>query len=277
MKLVVLADNRKIDDKLEAEHGLSIYVETDEYKYLLDTGASDAFIRNAEKLNVDLKQVDTVFISHGHADHIGGLEAFLQINTTAKVILSKHALSQKLYSKRLGLRNISIELDQKKYQNEFIFVDEDVQLTDELSIYSANQNQFPWPKGNKTLFKDAENGMVPDDFDHELIACIGKESLLIFVGCGHKGLMNILETVSEKTTQLVRYVVGGFHLLDSTETASYESEAEIEKLGDELNNKYKQAEFITGHCTGEKSYQVLKRKLEFRLIHFFTGYKLREY
>lgn len=283
MKLVVLVDNRKIDDELETEHGLSVYVETEQHKYLLDTGASDTLIRNAAKLQVDLKAVDYVFISHGHADHIGGLGAFLEINSTAKIILSTHALNQKLYSNRRGLHHISIELDPKKYQNEFIFVDTEAQVNEEFKIYSARQDQYPTPKGNKTLFKKAKEDaqMVKDDFDHELIACIDagtdKNQMLVFVGCGHKGLMNILGTVSEKTSQIIRYVLGGFHLLDSTDTASYESEEEIEALGDELNTKYKQAEFITGHCTGENSYQVLKKKLEYRLIHFFTGYKLTEY
>lgn len=76
MKIIVLSDNRTINSELETEHGLCVYLETEKYKCLLDTGASDIFISNAARLNVDLTDVDYVFISHGHADHTGGLPAF---------------------------------------------------------------------------------------------------------------------------------------------------------------------------------------------------------
>lgn len=49
MKIVVLSDNRGGDGLLESEHGLSVYLETAQFKCLLDVGASDKFIRNAEK------------------------------------------------------------------------------------------------------------------------------------------------------------------------------------------------------------------------------------
>ena len=72
-KWTVLSDNRSEDSRLSTEHGLSILLETERYKILLDTGASDVFIRNAELLGMNLSDVDYVFISHGHSDHAGGL------------------------------------------------------------------------------------------------------------------------------------------------------------------------------------------------------------
>ena len=75
MKWTVLTDNRTNDCQLQTEHGLSILLETGQYSILLDTGASDVFIRNAEKLGIDLSTVDYVFISHGHSDHAGGLNS----------------------------------------------------------------------------------------------------------------------------------------------------------------------------------------------------------
>lgn len=53
-RLVVLSDNRTNNQQLETEHGLSVYMECSSGKYLLDTGASDLFIRNAKVLGIDL-------------------------------------------------------------------------------------------------------------------------------------------------------------------------------------------------------------------------------
>ena len=87
-RLVVLSDNRTNNKLLQTEHGLSVYLECPSGKYLLDTGASDLFIRNAKVLGIDLADVDYCLISHGHNDHIGGLPYFLKLNSKAKVILS---------------------------------------------------------------------------------------------------------------------------------------------------------------------------------------------
>jgi len=53
MKWTVLVDNRTNDPTLETEHGLSIFLETERHRILLDTGASDMLIRNAERLGDD--------------------------------------------------------------------------------------------------------------------------------------------------------------------------------------------------------------------------------
>ena len=61
MKWTVLSDNRTCNDLLQTEHGLSILLETDKHRILLDTGASDVFIRNAKRLDIDLSTGDKVY------------------------------------------------------------------------------------------------------------------------------------------------------------------------------------------------------------------------
>ena len=67
MKIITLVENTVENEKCIAEHGLSIYyIETEKHKLLLDTGQTDAVVKNAEVLNIDLSAVDTVILSHGH-------------------------------------------------------------------------------------------------------------------------------------------------------------------------------------------------------------------
>jgi len=274
MKIVVLSDNRKFNELLDSEHGLCIYLETEHYKCLLDTGASDQFIRNAEKLGVSIKDIDFVFISHGHADHIGGLPAFLKQNKKAKIVLSKNAIRQKFFSKRNGFHQISLDFDWSIYADRLIFVESEMIFRNEIQVFSAKNNKYSSPKANSTLYKKTGNGMQLDDFNHELVISFGTDKLVVYTGCAHKGLLNILGSVSLFPSKRTAYVIGGFHLLDSKMKYEFENNAEIDAIAQEMKMKYPETNFITGHCTGEKVYQQLKEQLEGQLIHFYTGYSI---
>lgn len=272
MKITVLADNRKFDDTLESEHGLCIYLETENYKCLLDTGASDVFITNAEKLGIDLNEVDFVFISHGHADHIGGLPEFLTVNVKAKIVLSENAINQSFFSTRNGLHPINIDFDFSPYTERFVFVDSEMVIRDEIRVFSAIENKYPLPKANAALFKQRGNGLLSDDFNHELVISFGTDNLFVYTGCAHRGLLNILSSVLLSPTKKIGTVMGGFHLSDSNATQRFETEAEIENIGSELKKIYPDTLFITGHCSGENAFKLLKTKLGEHIDLFYTGY-----
>lgn len=76
MLIKTLVENNSLDSNIKAQHGLSLYIETDGHKILFNLGESDLFIQNARKLKVDLQAVDIVIISHGHSDHGGALAKF---------------------------------------------------------------------------------------------------------------------------------------------------------------------------------------------------------
>ena len=261
MKWTVLSDNRTNDRSLETEHGLSILLETEKHRILLDTGASDVFIRNAGKMGVDLSTVDYVFISHGHSDHAGGLRHFMGINDKAKIIVSSHALSEKFYSKRKYLHNIPAQWPEE--MNERLFMaNQTCEIDDGLQIIAHIHQINPLPKGNSHLFVEDGNDDIPDDFRHEL--ALYTEGLL-FTGCAHSGLENILAACPWP----VNAVVGGFHLLDDHET-----EEELTSLGLRLKRAYPKTRFYTSHCTGNIVYSILKNVMGDHIQSFSCGTKI---
>ena len=91
MKITVLVENASACG-LPAEHGLSLFVETERTRFLFDLGQTDLLARNAETLGIDLDTADFAVLSHGHYDHGGGMKAFFSLNDHAPVYVSRWAV-----------------------------------------------------------------------------------------------------------------------------------------------------------------------------------------
>ena len=248
MKWTVISDNRTCNDLLQTEHGLSILLETEHHRILLDTGASDVFIRNAEKMGIDLSTVDYVFISHGHSDHAGGLKHFMEINDKAKVIVSPDALKEKFYSKRRYLHSITTEWPEIPSER-LLTIEQSESISNDIFILAHIPQIHPMPEGNLHLFVENSDGSyVFDDFRHELAL--------------YSGLENILAACPFP----VNTVVGGFHLLDN-----HESEDKLSELAFRLTDAYPQTQFYTSHCTGDAVFATLHHVMGDKIHAFSCG------
>ncbi|MDD3079755.1 MAG: MBL fold metallo-hydrolase [Paludibacter sp.] len=274
MRVVVLSDNRTRNINFETEHGLSVYVEHNGVKWLLDTGKSDVFIRNAEKLNIDLSEVDFVFLSHGHIDHTGGLMSFFQINQKAQAFVSVKVAYDQYFSSRKGMREISSHIDFEKYQDRILQLKNGVFLSGGVKIFSVETEKYDRPLANRTLLTDQGLGLERDDFSHELVISFGTNNQFVFTGCGHKGLLNILSYLEQINQAKPKVVLGGFHLLDSVAGVQYESEEDILQISKILNVQYPETRFVTGHCTGDHVYELMKEKGHVQIEQFYVGYDL---
>jgi len=78
VRITTLSDNTTNRAGILAEHGLSLLVEVDGQRWLLDTGQTFTAVHNADVLGINLASISAVVLSHGHFDHTGGLRDLLR-------------------------------------------------------------------------------------------------------------------------------------------------------------------------------------------------------
>ncbi len=244
MNLICLTENTTANPSLICEHGLCVYIETLGKKILLDFGQKgQTLLHNAKILGVDLSAVDVAVLSHGHYDHGGGLEAFLEINPTAKVYLHKNAFGAYYNGTE---KYIGLDLVLKENPR-LCFVGEDTKIAQGITLRLPKEELVALIRYGGLTQKIGET-FLPDSFSHELYLEVEEDGKKILLsGCAHKGIENIMAWFSPHV------FVGGMHLskfpLDQTLTTLAE------------NLKSYNARYITGHCTGVEQGEFLKEQL----------------
>ncbi|MCS5420398.1 MULTISPECIES: MBL fold metallo-hydrolase [Psychrilyobacter] len=274
MKITTLVENDLYSrqEDLKSQHGLSLHIETADKKILFDTGKDDLFYRNAEILGVDIGGVDYLVLSHAHYDHVGGLAKFLEINKTAKIIISGGAKAE-VYSKRLGFYKyigVKNELLEENIDR-FILVDKEFKLDKNISFIINTHSEGEVLKGNSHLYKKTGEIYIPDDFSHEMIMVIEekKGELVVFTGCSHGGILNMVKSVEDRYPDMrIKGLVGGFHLQNNITKKLAEPEKRVVNIGEKLMGI---PHIYTGHCTGKKGFSVLKKILGEQIEEFNTG------
>ena len=95
MRFTVLNENTAGKRGFLAEHGLSVLIVHQGRKILFDTGQTDVFLHNAEKIGETLSDLDAIILSHGHFDHCGGLEYLAKQRKLPPVYVRKTAFLNK--------------------------------------------------------------------------------------------------------------------------------------------------------------------------------------
>lgn len=268
MKIIPLVENTTISLSLKTKHGLCVYIETKKHKILFDLGPNDLFLRNASKLGIDISDIDTVIISHGHYDHGGGLETFIQNNDKAKIYIHNMAFGD-YYSKRLGVKKY-IGLNKTLQNNSrIIFTDDSFKIDDELELFYNITKHNLCSEGNSSLYEKSGEDFREDSFSHEqsLIIHEGKKNVLL-AGCAHNGIINILEKAETICQKDLDYVISGFHLSNPV-TLSTEKPELVDAIGKEL--KKRSTNYYTCHCTGKKPFEALQSVLGDQIKYLALG------
>lgn len=254
MKVTSITENTT-SKGLHVEHGLSLYIEKDDgQKILFDMGLSGMFVRNAESLGLSIADVDVAVISHGHYDHGGGLKTFLQQNDQADIYIHKDAFQPHYSLRATGLHFIGIDKDWAE-NNRLIFCDKLTEIDSTMTLFADVRGDSCYPFGNRLLFGPTES--LNDDFRHEQNLLVAEgDHLILFAGCAHRGIVNIMRKAEDVAGRAPTHVFAGMHLVKSGLKPADE-ECFITSLASKLQ-EYKNTMFYTMHCTGEEQYNKLK-------------------
>lgn len=265
MRIITLVENTDGDSRCGAEHGLCLYVQTEQHTLLMDTGQTDLLLRNAAALNIDLSRVDTVILSHGHYDHTGGVLPLVSVCPHAEVFMRRGAAEPHFN----GERYIGIDARILSLPHLHI-LDGDLRQDDELFLFGGVTGTRSRPAGNRTLTAERDGVRVPDDFSHEqslVLTQDGKRWLLS--GCAHSGILNILDRYREIFGSSPDYVVSGFHMMKRDSAFSADEKAEILQTAAELSRL--PTVFFTGHCTGTAAFDLMQKIMGARLVALHSG------
>jgi 7,8-dihydropterin-6-yl-methyl-4-(beta-D-ribofuranosyl)aminobenzene 5'-phosphate synthase len=226
MKITILVDNTALFDRMfVAEHGFSAYIEADGKKILFDTGYSDAILKNAGKMGINLLDLDYIVLSHGHFDHTGGLWHLIRRLMEAVIEDTPHRLPRLIAHPRcfcprpkLPLPDIGAVLTAEEVQRimPLELSAEPVNLTPNLFFLGEIERKYSFegalPGPRCIVLPD---GSMQEDqiLDDTSLAFLGQNGLVVITGCAHAGICNTVEYAKKVCGETrVHDIVGGLHL-----------------------------------------------------------------
>ncbi len=249
VRMTILAENTVYRGGLRAEHGWSVWIETQDKKILFDTGQSDLLLHNAAALGIDIAQADAIVLSHGHYDHVGGLDRVLDLAPRANVYLHPLAIEPKFSAsngttREVGVTSVlrdrlanQISSGQGAYTETAIPIFPGVTVTGQI----PRANEFEDTGGR--FFRDPQCRQPDLLVDDQAMFLETPQGLVVVLGCAHAGVVNTLEHIQHLApNQRIHAVLGGMHLVHASEVRIQKTMDVFRRLGvDRIG---------PAHCTG---------------------------
>ena len=251
MRLTILCDDTVASDRCVAEHGLSILVEPPNgQRWLLDTGTTDVFLRNADRTGVRLDGLAGIVVSHGHDDHTGGL-MFCDRLQGPPPVYGHPYIWHKQYDVTKGkpVRVLGMSDLSRRYAAPlFRPVNGTAMLGDDLYFFTdIPREPGSYAPTEGKFFNEDGTGPCPIIDDATLVARTPRGLVAIF-GCAHAGYVNILKAVRTAFPgERLLSVVGGLHLGSANDQVLADAVAATGAF------KADRFTFHGGHCTGGKT------------------------
>lgn len=256
MKLTVLMDNNTyIDQYYLGEPAVSYYIEEGDVRMLLDCGYSDAFLKNAEAMDIDLSKLTHIVFSHGHDDHTRGLQFLREaVDLTDVEIIAHPDCFAPREEGGLGFGAPYLPAEVADFARLTLSA-EPVWMTDKLLYLGQIADTFGFEARRPIGCRQTGETWTDDYcYDDTALAYKTDEGLFIITGCSHSGICNIVEQAKALTgDNRIAGILGGFHLFDVDQRL----EQTIDYL-DGCNIR----DFYPCHCVSLKAKAKMMEKLD---------------
>jgi len=250
IKLTTLTENTATYGFL-GEWGLSIMVEADGTRVLMDTGLGFSPVHNAQLMGIDLSTIDRIVLSHGHADHTGGLRDVLKMKGKVEIVAhpdiwdSKYAQRGQDSFQYIGIPFAREELESRGAR--FNLAKEPIHITEHIMTSGEIPMASVYEEIDKNLFIKKDGALCPDPLADDMALIIDADfGLVVILGCGHRGVVNTLRHAQKITGKEQIYaVIGGIHLFRASDEQIEMTIAELQTMGIQ--------KLGVSHCTGFKA------------------------
>jgi len=231
-----------------AEWGLSILVEVDGMRILMDTGLSFSAVHNTQLMGIDLSTIDRIVLSHGHADHTGGLREVLKIKGETEIIAHPDIWTAKYVERdQEGVKYCGIPYSREELESRgahFNLVREPVHISDNVMTTGEIPMLSGYEEIENNLFVKEDDLLHPDPLADDLALVIDTEfGLVVILGCAHRGIINTLRRAQNLTgKELVYAAIGGTHLFRASKERIEKTIADLREMGIQ--------KIGVSHCTG---------------------------
>jgi 7,8-dihydropterin-6-yl-methyl-4-(beta-D-ribofuranosyl)aminobenzene 5'-phosphate synthase len=245
--VTTLVENTVHQRGLKAEHGLAFHIQFGQRRVLFDTGQSDLLLHNARLLDLDLRHLDAIVLSHGHYDHCGGLKTAWSLSPACTLHLHPAAVAAKFSANAEGVaRFIGMPNDAQEVVRASTVTVWTRGLTEVVpGLFATGEipRQTDFEDVGGRFFLDAQCQQPDPLVDDQALFFDSQGGLVVLLGCAHSGVVNTLMHIERLTGgKRIHAVLGGMHL----------SNASPERLDETMEALRKREIFllVPAHCTG---------------------------